>query len=535
MLVPEPPKAAKAQNSKCRNFFWAKKTVADAASNLDARQAAYIDKADNTDSKKAFHNTEDDAEAVTLPKLTRFLEPLEELRQEGSVTEQAKKAAANGKAFNLSCSFSKGCLVIQDATTLKVLSELSVFWTWASIVEEVQLDSRDVLVVRGQKGVGWFFACSKAKSKALLAAITAQGAVRTDIDQVLKLDVKLGSGSYGTVFRGTYKSGESQSETLDVAVKLIPASPKVSTVLQEVELLVAAQGHPNIIGFKGSFCTFREAETPGAPNKVDWHLVTDLHERDLYEHTLSNQGLELSPALRIFHDLLSALNHLHELGIFHRDVKPENILIAKGDRAVLTDFGISGFVNNAKHVKQRGVSIGYTSPEVLEGKGASCLSDVFSAGVAFYFTITQQTPFMDPNMARMATLTKQCKFHFDRHHALQVLTEEHRSLILQMICCDEDRISAKQALDHPVMQRVREEAFTPLPEVSAMTALGSQFHSAELEDFSDTPSQKDPMAEKVIMPMQPTPPQSAPSGGRSSLLTRFSRGVTHLIKGHSQS
>lgn len=91
----------------------------------------------------------------------------------------------------------------------------------------------------------------------------------------------------------------------------------------------------------------------------------------------------LPPVRRLAHDVLSALGHVHEAGIVHRDVKPGNVLVGDDGRALLTDFGIAQ-AQDATSLTATGHVVGtlrYLAPEVAEGQRATERSDLYSCGV----------------------------------------------------------------------------------------------------------------------------------------------------------
>jgi tetratricopeptide (TPR) repeat protein len=102
----------------------------------------------------------------------------------------------------------------------------------------------------------------------------------------------------------------------------------------------------------------------------------DLRER----LTEGDEGIDIE---RLATELLSALRHIHAAGVLHRDVKPQNVLIAEDGRAQLTDFGIAQ-PRDATSITQTGNVLGterYIAPEVLRGEPPSERSDLYALGM----------------------------------------------------------------------------------------------------------------------------------------------------------
>ena len=96
----------------------------------------------------------------------------------------------------------------------------------------------------------------------------------------------------------------------------------------------------------------------------------------------------MSPAkaLAVIEPVLSALAAAHDAGILHRDVKPENVLLADDGRVKVADFGLSRAINSeTQHTATGGVLIGtvsYLSPELVVNGRADARADVYAAGRA---------------------------------------------------------------------------------------------------------------------------------------------------------
>ncbi len=100
-------------------------------------------------------------------------------------------------------------------------------------------------------------------------------------------------------------------------------------------------------------------------------------------------------ALTVIEPVLSALGAAHRAGMIHRDVKPENVLLADDGRVKVADFGLARAVNSETQHTSTGVLIGtvsYLSPELVVDGRADARSDVYAAGVLIYEMLTGQKP-----------------------------------------------------------------------------------------------------------------------------------------------
>ncbi|MCM2315004.1 MAG: protein kinase [Thermoanaerobaculia bacterium] len=116
---------------------------------------------------------------------------------------------------------------------------------------------------------------------------------------------------------------------------------------------------------------------------------------DLDELIRSDHPLSQERVLRLFVQLCGALDYAHDAGIVHRDIKPGNIMITRGDRVKVVDFGIAKM--DSSSLTQAGMVMGtpsYMSPEQIMGKTLDRRSDIFSLGVVLYEALTGEKPFL---------------------------------------------------------------------------------------------------------------------------------------------
>jgi len=220
----------------------------------------------------------------------------------------------------------------------------------------------------------------------------------TVLDERFRIETPLGKGGMGTVYRAVdLTTGTS------VALKtLLPASAKDPAVrrrfMREAEIIERVH-HPNFVGL------VKYGERSGEPSYVAMELVSG----DALNVVLEKET-RLAPqrALHITQHLLAGLKHAHSLGVIHRDVKPENVMLvlqqADPDFAKLLDLGIAKLVapEDAKKTRltQKGEVIGtpqYISPEALRGEELDGRADLYSLSVMLYEMLTSRPPFESSN------------------------------------------------------------------------------------------------------------------------------------------
>jgi serine/threonine-protein kinase len=129
------------------------------------------------------------------------------------------------------------------------------------------------------------------------------------------------------------------------------------------------------------------------------YYVMPFVEGESLRHKLDREGqLPVHDAVRILREVVDALAYAHQLGILHRDIKPDNVMLS-GRHAMVMDFGVAKAVSMAggETLTTVGVAVGtphYMSPE--QATGAEHLdhrSDIYSIGILAYELLTGETPF----------------------------------------------------------------------------------------------------------------------------------------------
>jgi serine/threonine-protein kinase len=133
----------------------------------------------------------------------------------------------------------------------------------------------------------------------------------------------------------------------------------------------------------------------GKDENVYYIVMEYIQGETLKEYIERKNKLSLDEAVSIALQICEALDHAHQNNLIHCDIKPHNILLGKGGRVKVTDFGIARAVTSAT-MTQTGTIIGsvhYISPEQAKGGVASIHSDIYSLGIVLYEMLTGQVPF----------------------------------------------------------------------------------------------------------------------------------------------
>ena len=191
----------------------------------------------------------------------------------------------------------------------------------------------------------------------------------------------------------------------------------------------------------------------GHPQIVTVHdVVEDAHDTyivseymgggsldDLLQTSPDNR-LEVPEAIRIGHQIADALEHAHELGVIHRDVKPGNVWLGEDHRATLGDFGLAhSFAEERLSVEGLMVgTVAYMSPEQALGQVPDVRSDLYSLGVMLYEILCGRPPFLGPDPVAVVSQHINTTPIAPRWHNPEI-PRDLESLILELLEKDPDK------------------------------------------------------------------------------------------------
>jgi serine/threonine-protein kinase len=193
----------------------------------------------------------------------------------------------------------------------------------------------------------------------------------------------------------------------DVVCKVVKHNPHSGT--NEGILTVVAQGSPHLVSANdfnklikkdGKLVeTDRHSTEISKPTEWDHFLIMErIRGKNLTElmAMYPDNKLPVELALEIIRQAAEGLKHLHELGIVHRDVKLENIMKEDGENGIvkITDLGLAEiFEESAPKGNLLFGTLGYMSPEQIDGKQLDQRSDIFSLGIVLFEMIAGKHPF----------------------------------------------------------------------------------------------------------------------------------------------
>ncbi len=140
------------------------------------------------------------------------------------------------------------------------------------------------------------------------------------------------------------------------------------------------------------------------------YIVMEYIDGITLKEYIEQQGIiEWRDALHLTNQILKALQHAHECGIVHRDIKPQNIMLLQDGTIKVTDFGIARFSDkNTRTMTEQAIgSVHYIAPEQARGAATDGKTDIYSVGVMLYEMLTGRLPFDGDSAVTVALMQLQ--------------------------------------------------------------------------------------------------------------------------------
>lgn len=193
----------------------------------------------------------------------------------------------------------------------------------------------------------------------------------------------LGRGTVANVYRASLRDGNEVA--LKVLTPFAEARQEIRSLFeQEFELMVRLD-HPNVV----------KASQSGVIAGTHYMEIEPIEGETLLDRVESNKSLELEEIIAVLQQMCSALDHIHERKIVHRDVKLSNIMLDyANNRSVLFDFGLGHDLNGPPPPEGRVYgSPMFLAPEQAVGGPVDARTDLYSLGITLYRLTVGALPF----------------------------------------------------------------------------------------------------------------------------------------------
>lgn len=162
---------------------------------------------------------------------------------------------------------------------------------------------------------------------------------------------------------------------------------------------IAVLSHPNIVKvYDVSF-----------GDRLQYIVMEYIEGITLKEYIEQQKAVNWKEAVHFVNQILKALQHAHDKGIVHRDIKPQNIMLLQDGTIKVSDFGIARFSRGDTRTMTESAigSVHYISPEQARGEITDDKADIYSVGVVMYEMLTGQLPFQSDNAVSVAIMQMQ--------------------------------------------------------------------------------------------------------------------------------
>ncbi|RDX62530.1 Serine/threonine-protein kinase HT1, partial [Mucuna pruriens] len=210
----------------------------------------------------------------------------------------------------------------------------------------------------------------------------------------LNMGEPFAQGAFGKLYRGTY-NGE------DVAIKILerPENDRAKAQLMEQQfqqevMMLATLKHPNIVRFIGA-----------CRKPMVWCIVTEYAKGGSVRQFLmkrQNRSVPLKLAVKQALDVARGMAYVHGLGLIHRDLKSDNLLIF-GDKSIkIADFGVARIEVQTEGMTPETGTYRWMAPEMIQHRPYTQKVDVYSFGIVLWELITGMLPFQNMTAVQAA-------------------------------------------------------------------------------------------------------------------------------------
>ncbi len=195
---------------------------------------------------------------------------------------------------------------------------------------------------------------------------------------------KIGEGGMAVVYKG-YQESLNRYVAIKILREELAHDAEFINRFRREALAIANLNHPNILHVYDAGVAYGH-----------YYLVMDYAEGGSLQDLLRRGPCDIGWTISIVSQLADALDHAHQRGLVHRDVKPSNVLLTRDGHPLLTDFGIAKVLYESASLTRTGATLGtpdYMAPEQIQGQPVDGRTDIYALGVMLYEMLAGWTPF----------------------------------------------------------------------------------------------------------------------------------------------
>jgi serine/threonine-protein kinase len=231
-------------------------------------------------------------------------------------------------------------------------------------------------------------------------ALPLQAKVGQTLDGRFLLSEEIGHGGMSTIFKAQDLQNQDKPVVVKVALPAFSSGVGAWSMFQREEEIARQLDHPSILKF-----------LPLDTSKRRSYMVTEFVPGiTLADRLVQQSPLPEAEAVSIASQVCEALEHVHEHGVVHYDLKPGNVMLCPDGSIRLIDFGLAHTAVTARFTLSGGVppigSSDYVAPEQIKRKRGRKSVDIYGVGTLLYEMLTGKTPFPgdDPFVVASARL-----------------------------------------------------------------------------------------------------------------------------------
>ena len=316
------------------------------------------------------------------------------------------------------------------------------------------------------------------RKKTFLFHHSHKGEGSSILDDHYKLGNKISGGAFGDVFGCTLLRDPNARR---VVKRLEKKRVKEASFANELSALRKVD-HPNILRLYESF-----------EDEEYYYIVTEAATYgNLCEFLNDPSSVTITEGQikQLVHQILVCVNHCHHLNIIHCDIKPENILIDRGDmntsfeRLTLCDFGFAQCYRTDERLNRLVGTPHFWAPEVFrQNYGPKC--DVWSCGVLAFLLLVRELPFDGKTAQDVCRQVMHRLDHFENDGWTR-LSAESKSFVEKLLTKDENnRPTAQEALQHPWFGTLSEKGSVKAQSISVTSPPDTSIERTRLTGWDD--------------------------------------------------